>query len=185
MHASDPSRRSSHAPVPVAARLVARSAADRATREPSARAATLVDHRPAAARLAHVAQLARTTQLAHDEKEKLVQRVEATPAANGTGLPGMLKEGIEAMSGLSLDGVRVHYGSNRPAQLGAHAYAQGTDIHVAPGQERHLPHEAWHVVQQAQGRVRSTMQLENGVAINDDRALEEEADVLGARAARA
>ena len=27
------------------------------------------------------------------------------------------------------------------------AYAQGSDIHLAPGQEQHLPHEAWHVVQ--------------------------------------
>ncbi|MEM7041075.1 MAG: DUF4157 domain-containing protein [Bacteroidota bacterium] len=36
----------------------------------------------------------------------------------------------------------------------AHAYDQGTDIHIGPGQEKHLPHEAWHVVQQKQGRVR-------------------------------
>ena len=60
----------------------------------------------------------------------------------------------------------------------AHAYTQGSDIHVAPGQERHLAHEAWHVVQQAQGRVQPTMQLQ-GTAINDDPALEQEADLMG------
>lgn len=35
-------------------------------------------------------------------------------------------------------------------------YSQGTDIHIGPGQEKHLPHEAWHVVQQKQGRVKPT-----------------------------
>jgi hypothetical protein len=90
--------------------------------------------------------------------------------------------GIESMSGYSLADVRVHYNSSRPAQLRAHAYAQGTDIHVAPGQEKHVPHEAWHLVQQAQGRVQPTLQTENGVAINDDAALEAEADRMGAQA---
>ena len=101
-----------------------------------------------------------------------------------TGLPDQLKAGVEALSGVSLDRVRVHYASSRPAQVNALAYAQGTDIHLAPGQERHLAHEAWHVVQQAQGRVRPTLQA-RGVAINDDPVLEREADVMGARAARA
>ena len=72
---------------------------------------------------------------------------------NKTGLPGHLKMGIESLSGYSMDDVKVHYNSSKPAQLQAHAYAQGTDIHLGPGQEKHLPHEAWHVVQQKQGRV--------------------------------
>jgi Domain of unknown function (DUF4157) len=101
---------------------------------------------------------------------------------NNTGLPDQLKSGIENLSGMSMDNVKVHYNSGRPAQLNAHAYAQGTDIHVAPGQERHLPHEAWHVVQQAQGRVKPTMQMKQGVGVNDDRGLEQEADIMGARA---
>jgi uncharacterized protein DUF4157 len=101
---------------------------------------------------------------------------------NDTGLPDELKSGIESLSGVSLDDVNVHYSSSRPAQLNAAAYAQGTDIHVAPGQEQHLPHEAWHIVQQAQGRVHPTMQLEDGVPVNDDEALEQEADVMGAKA---
>ncbi|MDE2389436.1 MAG: DUF4157 domain-containing protein [Betaproteobacteria bacterium] len=103
-------------------------------------------------------------------------------AANNTGLPDNLKSGIESLSGLSMDSVRVHYNSSQPAQLNALAYAQGTDIHVAPGQEQHLPHEAWHVVQQAQGRVQPTMQMKEGIPINDDKGLEHEADVMGAKA---
>ena len=101
---------------------------------------------------------------------------------NNTGLPDRLKTGIERLSGFSMNDVKVHYGSGKPAQLQAHAYAQGTDIHLAPGQERHLPHEAWHVVQQKQGRVKPTVQLKS-VNINDDAGLEKEADTMGAKAA--
>lgn len=101
---------------------------------------------------------------------------------NDTGLPDDLKSGIENLSGYSMDDVNVHYNSNKPVQLQAHAYAQGSDIHVAPGQEKHLPHEAWHVVQQKQGRVQPTTQLKQDVAINDDHGLENEADVMGAKA---
>jgi protein tyrosine phosphatase (PTP) superfamily phosphohydrolase (DUF442 family) len=102
--------------------------------------------------------------------------------ANNTGLPDNLKSGVEDLSGYAMDDVKVHYNSARPAQLNALAYAQGTDIHVAPGQERHLPHEAWHVAQQKQGRVQPTMQLKEGVPVNDDAGLEHEADVMGAKA---
>ena len=100
---------------------------------------------------------------------------------NHTGLPDELKAGLESLSGLSMDDVKVHYNSSKPAQLDALAYAQGTDIHLGAGQERHLPHEAWHVVQQKQRRVPPTMRL-GGRAINDDLALESEADVMGYKA---
>lgn len=101
---------------------------------------------------------------------------------NKTGLPDQLKSGIENLSGLAMDDVRVHYNSSKPAQLQAHAYAQGTDIHLAPGQEKHLAHEAWHVVQQKQGRVKATMQLKGKVKVNDDQGLEREADAMGSKA---
>lgn len=105
--------------------------------------------------------------------------VDAVARGSGqAGLPGGLRAGIEARSGLSMAAVRVHYRSPRPAQIGAHAFAEGTDIHLAPGQERHLPHEAWHVVQQAQGRVRPTGRV-GTTAINADPALEREADRMG------
>ena len=124
------------------------------------------------------------------EEEELLQgkfntaQLAQTPAekANNTGLPDNLKQGIENLSGMSMDNVQVHYNSSKPAQLNALAYAQGTDIHLGAGQEKHLPHEAWHVVQQAQGRVKPTMQMKDGVPVNDDQALEHEADVMGAKA---
>lgn len=100
---------------------------------------------------------------------------------NKTGMPDALKQGIESLSGISLDDARVHYNSEKPAQLLAHAYAQGSEIHVAPGQEQHLPHEAWHVVQQKQGRVKPTLQMK-GIAVNDDQGLEREADAMGDKA---
>ncbi|HEX7976601.1 MAG TPA: DUF4157 domain-containing protein, partial [Anaerolineales bacterium] len=90
----------------------------------------------------------------------------------------MLKAGVESLSGLALDDVRVHYNSPRPAQMQASAYTQGTDIYVAPGQERHLPHEAWHVIQQKQGRVHPTMQMK-GIKINEEDKLEGEAETMG------
>ncbi len=109
-----------------------------------------------------------------------MQREEAQP--NRTGLPDQLKAGVESLSGMSLDHVQVHYQSAQPARLNAAAYAQGSEIHVAPGQEQHLPHEAWHVVQQAQGRVKPTLQMQGRVPVNDDAGLEHEADVMGAKA---
>jgi hypothetical protein len=115
------------------------------------------------------------------QRQSVQAAVEASDP-NGTGLPDGLKAGIENLSGMNLDHVRVHYNSARPAQLQAHAYAQGSEIHVAPGQEKHLPHEAWHVVQQAQGRVRPTVQMKGDVPVNDDAGLEREADIMGEKA---
>ena len=100
---------------------------------------------------------------------------------NRTGLPDRLKAGIERLSGLSMDHIRVRRNSSKPASLDALAYTQGSEIHVAPGQERHLPHEAWHAAQQQQGRVRPTFR-KDGVPVNDSRGLEHEADVMGRRA---
>ncbi|WP_343606139.1 DUF4157 domain-containing protein [Fluviicola sp.] len=116
-----------------------------------------------------------TTQL--QTQEEPLQKKE-----NKTGLPDNLKSGVENLSGHSLDDVKVHYNSAKPVALQAHAYAQGSDIHVAPGQEKHLPHEAWHVVQQKQGRVKPTKQLMGKTPVNDDAGLEKEADVMGAKA---
>lgn len=107
------------------------------------------------------------------------------PGKNNTGLPDSLKAGIEQLSGLAMDSVQVHYNSAKPAQLQAYAYAQGTDIYLAPGQEQHLPHEAWHVVQQMRGDVATTVQLKGAININDDSALEREADIMGEAAVNA
>lgn len=102
---------------------------------------------------------------------------------NRTGLPDNLKSGMEHLSGLNLDHVKVHYNSGKPSALQAHAYAQGSDIHIGPGQEKHLPHELGHVVQQMQGRVKPTTTV-GGKAVNDSPALETEATEIGNRATK-
>ena len=115
-----------------------------------------------------------------DMANSAAQRAEA-PRPNNTGMPDNLKAGIESLSGFSMDDVRVHYNSSKPATVQALAYTQGTDIHVAPGQEKCLPHEAWHVAQQMAGRVSPTTNI-NGMPVNDNAALEHEADVMGEKA---
>jgi Domain of unknown function (DUF4157) len=92
-----------------------------------------------------------------------------------------LKGAVESLSGLSMDDVRVHYNSSKPAQVQALAYAQGTEVHLGPNQEQHLAHEAWHVVQQKQGRATADVHYKDRL-IASDSSLEREADVMGATA---
>jgi hypothetical protein len=124
--------------------------------------------------------------------QRKVQQAMGTPAGGmrytrsavpggGSALPPGLRAGIESLSGMDMGTVRVHYRSPMPATLNALAYAQGSNIHLAHGQEHHLPHEAWHVVQQLQGKVRATTSVE-GVGVNDDASLEREADRMGDQA---
>ena len=170
---------------------VARSAASSSSRlgqlaasiNSSPRVQRLAQMKEETQRSARVQSLQRLAGAMHPEAPAQLE-TQPAPAPNRTGLPDQLKAGVESLSGLSMDGVKVHYNSDKPAQLNALAYAQGADIHVAPGQEKHLPHEAWHVAQQSQGRVRPTTQTK-GVNINDDSSLEREADVMGAKAATA
>ncbi|MBV1873600.1 MAG: DUF4157 domain-containing protein [Gammaproteobacteria bacterium] len=113
-----------------------------------------------------------------DSSRLLVQR-----QANNTGLPDNLKSGMENISGKKLDHVKVHYNSTKPMAVQAHAYAQGSDIHLASGQEKHLPHELGHVIQQMQGRVKPTTSM-GGMPVNDNAALEQEATDMGEQAMR-
>lgn len=130
----------------------------------------------------HIAQLQ-----GPEEEEPLQGKFSGQPfqrknaPTNAGGLPPALKTGVEQLSGVSMDDVNVTYNSSKPAQLSALAYAKGNDIHLAAGQEKHLPHEAWHVAQQKAGRVQPTTSVD-GVAVNDDPKLEKEADVMGSKA---
>lgn len=110
--------------------------------------------------------------------KKLQDTANAQQKSTGSPLPGELQSSIQEMTGMSLNEVTVHYNSPQPAQVQAHAFARGNEIHLAPGQEKHLPHEAWHVVQQRQGRVRPTAA---NSPINDDAGLEKEADTMGSQ----
>ncbi|WP_394749994.1 eCIS core domain-containing protein [Spongiimicrobium salis] len=129
---------------------------------------------------AEAIQTVQLQEMIQDNSKKAFRHIQRKK--NTTGLPDQLKSGIEQLSGYAMDNVKVHYNSSKPAQLQAHAYAQGADIHLGPGQEQHLPHEAWHVVQQKQGRVQPRIQLKGRLNINDDMNLEKEADVMGTKA---
>ena len=83
-------------------------------------------------------------------------RSQSPTSSTGNGLPSQLKADIESLSGLSMDGVKVHYNASEPVQLNPHAYAQG--------------------------RVKPTIQAKSGTAINDDTPIEHEANVTGDKA---
>ncbi len=99
---------------------------------------------------------------------------------NGGGRPSLeqgMRDKIASHFG-DIQGVKVHYNSPMPGLVDAEAYTRGDDVYLAPGQERHLPHELGHVVQQRRGSVPTTERIA-GMAANTDPALEQEADVLG------
>ncbi|WP_199351089.1 DUF3626 domain-containing protein [Haliangium ochraceum] len=114
----------------------------------------------------------------------------APQSSSGRAMPRAVQAKMEHAFDTDFSAVRIHEGS-QATSLGAHAFAQGSDIHFAPGQydpgsqrgQELLGHELAHVVQQSEGRVNATRQA-HGAAINDEPALEAEADVMGARAAR-
>jgi hypothetical protein len=55
---------------------------------------------------------------------------------------------------------RVHYNSSKPAEVGALAYITPGDKYSCSSRAGEaLPHEAWYVMQQAQERVKPTMQF--------------------------
>ncbi|HEX3424917.1 MAG TPA: DUF4157 domain-containing protein [Acidimicrobiales bacterium] len=101
------------------------------------------------------------------------------PPGDRGGLPGALRTALERQSGFAMDDVAVHRHSPEPARIGAEAFTRGSDIFLAPGKEGHLPHEAWHVVQQRAGRVTPTL-IVGPTAVNADPSLEREADDHGA-----
>lgn len=106
------------------------------------------------------------------------------------GIPAPVRAKMEHSFQADFSDVNVHVGSKAP-EIGALAYAQGNDIHFAPGQynpesasgQQLLGHELAHVVQQREGRVKPTIDV-SGVPVNDDPSLEREADRLGAKAAQ-
>jgi len=98
---------------------------------------------------------------------------------------------MEQSFGQSFADVNIHENSDQARQIDARAFAQGNDVHFAPGQYQPntsegkalLGHELTHVVQQRQGRVQATVQRK-GFAINNDSQLESEADEMGKKAAK-
>jgi hypothetical protein len=127
-----------------------------------------------------------------EEEEELQMKKADAPLqlkANDNKMPEHVQSKMEKSIGADFSDVNIHVGSEA-SDVGALAYAQGSDIHFAPGQynpesssgQQLLGHELTHVQQQRQGRVKPTMQAK-GIAVNDDAGLEREADIKGAKAA--
>ncbi|EAY27940.1 hypothetical protein M23134_02609 [Microscilla marina ATCC 23134] len=114
-------------------------------------------------------------------KQRPIQRAEkGTTQSSST--ETQLKQNVSQLMGVDVTDTQVHYNSDKPTQLKAEAYAQGNEVHLAPGKERHLGHELAHIGQQKQGRVKPTLQMKGGTSINDDPQLEQEADKIGDKA---
>lgn len=115
-----------------------------------------------------------------------------TQAKADASIPAGVRGKMESTMGADFSDVRVHQNSSQASAIGAQAFARGNDVHMAPGKfnpssqsgQELLGHELAHVVQQREGRVQPTIQAK-GVPVNDDAGLEKEADILGAKAARA
>lgn len=132
------------------------------------------------------------SQLAEDDDELVQGKFDLLQrqADNHTGIPDAVKQRMEDSFGTDFSSVRVHPESSKAPEVGALAYTQGTDIHFAPGQFKPdtaagrelLGHELTHVVQQFDGRVQPTTEI-SGMPVNDNEALEREADAMGAKAA--
>ncbi len=145
---------------------------------------------------AHVAQLQATLgnrathQLLTGEAEapEPIQR-----AVNRTGIPDPVLAKMENHFGQDFSSVKVHPSEPSVKDAGALAYTQSEHIHFAPGQfkpesdagQTLLGHELTHVVQQREGRAPVTGQLADGTPVNDNPALEREADREGANAVQA
>lgn len=113
-------------------------------------------------------------------------------AATQKNLPETLQLKMESAMNTDFSNVEVHPNSTKAVALSAYAYTQGNQVHFAPGQykpetangQELIGHELAHVVQQRQGRVKPNGQA-NGMAINDNYDLEQEADQWAGKANRA
>ena len=119
----------------------------------------------------------------YDQKQDDNSQQQIQRKPNKTGIPDRLKAVVEHFSGVSLDEVRVHYNSEKPAEMGALAYAEYPNIYIGPGQEKHLPEEVWHIVQQIKGEVSATTSIA-GKKVNDSPQLEDKAKTEGTKASR-
>ncbi|MFF2530695.1 DUF4157 domain-containing protein [Brevibacillus sp. NPDC058079] len=119
-----------------------------------------------------------------------LQKSENLSAGSGRSLPDSVQAKMEKAFHTDFSDVQIHPESSVASQIGAVAFAQGNNIHFAPGTyqpetqsgQQLLGHELTHVVQQRQGRVKANVP-DASLPINDDPSLEAEADRYGSFAA--
>ena len=105
-------------------------------------------------------------------------------------LPSNVKDQMEGNLQADFSSVKIKE-SEKATQAGALAYTQGNEITFAPGKfqphnqdgQELLGHELTHVLQQRSMNVPTTKQ-QKGLSINDDPALENQADQMGKLAAQ-
>jgi hypothetical protein len=110
---------------------------------------------------------------------------------NNSAIPEDLQGKMDKTFQADFSDVKIHPNSTRAPEVGALAYTQGSDIHFAPGQfkpdtsggKELLGHELTHVLQQREGKVKPTTQV-NGVPVNDNSSFENEADAFGRKLSR-
>ncbi len=129
---------------------------------------------------------------AKDSKEgPMTESAKTTPGGNNN-LPPEILANMENALGHDFSNVNIHQNSKSAEEAGALAYAQGNNVHFAPGQfdpgskkgQELIGHEMTHVAQQREGKVAATTTLGTGMKVNDNPGLEKEADEIGAKAAK-
>lgn len=118
--------------------------------------------------------------------------VERKPFVHTNGIPDSVAAQMQTVFSIDVSSVNVVQNSAAATAAGALAFAAGNTIHFAPGQfspttpqgQQLLGHELAHIVQQQEGRVQASGEM-NGMAINADQRLEAEADHLAMLASNA
>jgi hypothetical protein len=108
------------------------------------------------------------------------------PQKKNDKLPENLQTKMENSFGEDFSDVTIHTDSDKATELGAKAYAQGKDLHFAPGEfqpnskegQELIGHELTHVVQQKEGTVQGG-EVHGKDMVNHDVSLEKEADDAG------
>jgi pimeloyl-ACP methyl ester carboxylesterase len=106
--------------------------------------------------------------------------------SQGNKLPENVQSKMESSFGQDFSDVNIHTDSDNATKLGAKAYAQGKDVHFAPGEfqpnskegQELIGHELTHVVQQKEGKVQGG-EVHGKDMVNQDVSLEKEADDAG------
>ncbi len=102
-------------------------------------------------------------------------------------LPEEVQTKMENSFSQDFSNVNIHKDSSSAQDIHAKAYAQGNDIHFAPGEydpsskagHELIGHELTHVVQQKQGKVNSSTINRKSLAITQETEFEKEADEAG------
>ncbi|MEM7102180.1 MAG: DUF4157 domain-containing protein [Bacteroidota bacterium] len=116
----------------------------------------------------------------------------AQKKGNKTGMPDGVKSKMETAFQSDFSNVKMIPNSNKAFDIGAQAFAQGNEVHFAPGKfnpnthegQELIGHELAHINQQQEGRVQANSQLK-GQPFNDQSNLEKEAEQSGKKAASA